>query len=257
VPADTKIAAVTSPPPAPESHATPAPQSLPEALRRATADVHLEAERSPFVGTLLSGQIEPEAYLRWLVALHGLYAALEQGLLAQRSTSSAPTRPHLPEGIFRAKALQDDIAYWCGHLGCEAPAAGPAAAAYAEHLRTLAREAPARLLAHAYVRYLGDLSGGRLMQKGLKHLGGQGTLDDPPLPHPGMAFFRYPEGESLSGLREQVRAVLAAEGNALPDWQGVLDEAVDAFGRHRGLMDEVDAAAPGETLPRAAVNAAA
>ncbi|MFY7856588.1 MAG: biliverdin-producing heme oxygenase [Rubrivivax sp.] len=248
---------MTSPSPAPHADAAPEPQSLPEALRRATADAHLQAERSPFVGTLLSGQIEPEVYLRWLVALHGLYAALEQGLQAEWSASVATTCPHLPASVFRAKSVQDDITYWCGHLGCEAPVAGPVAAAYAEHLRVLAREAPARLLAHAYVRYLGDLSGGRLMQKGLKHLGGQGTPDDPSLPHPGMAFFRYPEGNSLSELREQVRSVLAAAGNDLSDWQGVLDEAVDAFARHRGLMDEVDAAGRGEKLPLAAANVAA
>lgn len=257
MPLFTTFAAVTSPPPAPDTDAEPAPQSLPEALRRATADVHLQAERSPFVGTLLSGRIEPEVYLRWLVALHGLYAALEQGLQAERSSPAASDLPHLPESVFRAKALQDDITYWCGHLGCQAPAAGPAATAYAEHLRALAQAAPARLLAHAYVRYLGDLSGGRLMQKGLKHLGGQGTLDDPPLPHPGMAFFRYPEGESLSGLREQVRSVLAAAGHDLPDWQGVLDEAVDAFGRHRALMDEVETTPAGEPRLRAAAHEAA
>ena len=243
---------MTSFPPAPSADATPAPQSLPEALRQATADVHRHAERSPFVGTLLSGRIEPEVYLRWLVALHGLYAALEQGLQAERSSPFAGSHPHLPQSVFRAKALQDDITYWCGHLGCEVPAAGPAATAYAEHLRALAREAPARLLAHAYVRYLGDLSGGRLMQNGLKHLGGHGTPDEASLPHPGMAFFRYSEGESLSALREQVRSVLAAAGGALPDWQGVLDEAVDAFGRHRALMDEVGGPPVDERSPRAA-----
>lgn len=202
-------------------------EDLALALRQATAAAHAQAEREPLVAALMNGTVSTGTYLRWLVALHGLYEALERGLDAWDAAL-------VPPAVHRTQFLQDDITYWCRHLRCPRPAAGPAAQAYAGHLASLSESAPALLAAHAYVRYLGDLSGGRLMHRALTGLGGHAG----PGTHPGLAFFVYPEGVSLALLRDQVRQGLRRAGRRTAPWAPVLDEAVDAFERHRAMMSE-------------------
>ncbi len=124
-------------------------------IKEATNEHHRRAEQQPFVKTLMSGQIHPRLYATFLHNQSLCYAALEkwsqyQGLL-----------DHLP-GISRAEKL----AYDCQDLWVRItpqPNITKSTEKYIEHIDSIRRE-PAKLFAHVYVRYLGDLYGGQIIK---------------------------------------------------------------------------------------------
>ena len=106
----------------------------------------------------------------------------------------------------------------------------PATIAYADHLADLDRHAPELLVAHAYVRYLGDLNGGQLLRRIVRD-----ALQLPP--GPGTAFYDFDAAPGVAVLAARFRDAL--DRSALSDADAVVAEAQTAFQRHRQLFDEL------------------
>lgn len=205
---------------------------LDSALREATSALHRELERSPFMSRMLAGQLQSGEYLRWLDCLVLVYGALERGL--QANAAHPVLAPFIRLGICRLPALEEDLAYW-QHRPHAAVAPAAAALAYANRLRTVAADEPELLLAHAYVRYLGDLSGGQPLRRAVAGMpdsaGGAGT-----------AFYDFGSRPEVQALAEQLRAALRQAGTvatALGCFGSIVAEAVSAFRRHGELFAEL------------------
>jgi len=213
------------------------PAHLAERLRLSTADVHRQAERSPWMRRLLGGRAEHSAHLALQQQLLPIYATLEQRVAthAAHPWLAAIWSPELA----RTDALRAD-------LGAHATAPLlPATALYVERLRGLddgAIVSVARLLAHVYVRHLGDLSGGQILQRVLG--ASPGLRDDKGRP-PGLAFHQFGTPADVARLKSQMRgglAALPAQGEAA---DAAVDEALWAFAQHLRLFDELTAANAG------------
>jgi heme oxygenase (biliverdin-producing, ferredoxin) len=117
---------------------------------------HHQAEGMGFSRALLEGRAEPLQLAALMRALAPAYALLEEeapALAVALGGSAIPWRP-----LARSTALRHDIAV------CSALPPTPvsvAASMWLEHLQRLVRQSPHRLMAHVYVRYGGDLSGGQ------------------------------------------------------------------------------------------------
>ena len=174
-------------------------------LREETRAEHRAAERGALVHALLRGQLTRERYAAYLRALWPIYDALESGL--RRHAAHPVVGPLALPGLERGPAIAADLFTRFGLTLGGAPAV-PAATAYAERLIRLADVAPSLLVAHAYTRYLGDLSGGQILRRGAARI--LALSPDPPPGTPGLAFYDFPEIVDLERCKEDIRARLDA-----------------------------------------------
>ena len=117
---------------------------------------HHQAEGMAFSRALLAGEATPLQLAALLRAVAPAYALLEREAPALASALGATAVPW--SELARSGALEHDLTQLAALPGSPA---SPTAALWLERLRLLARQEPHRLMAHVYVRYGGDLSGGQ------------------------------------------------------------------------------------------------
>ena len=127
-------------------------------LKESTKHVHDNAEHSTFMEDLMGGSLNTEAYLRLINQYVHIYEALEAVSEHYRAEPSPITEPFTHPGLDRAEYIRADIRALGQEGDIDAPL--PATAEYVERIRATINS-PERYLAHHYLRYLGDLSGGQ------------------------------------------------------------------------------------------------
>ncbi len=212
------------------------PMVLAERLRVATRALHTEVERAGFMQQLLRGQLRRAGYVLLLRNLHVIYSALEDAL--QRH-GAHPRLSRLPlPALARRDALQRDLLVLHGPDWEQLPVV-PAARVYAQRLLHLSEVCPLNLAAHAYVRYLGDLNGGqvlaRVIASGLGLQAGEG-----------LSFFEFGPSQESARLAPAFRAGLAQLADDEAQAQALVQEACEAFSRHKLLFEQLAALLPVE-----------
>jgi heme oxygenase len=194
-------------------------------LHNRIGQAHHQAEAMGLSRALLEGQAAPRQLAALLRALAPAYALLDELAPAAAAGLGATDLPW--SDLARTAALEHDLA-----LVATVPATpdSPAAAAWCERLTELAGQAPHRLLAHAYVRYGGDLSGGQ-------QLAPQANAIMAALDLPALSFWSFSRPsidlkEALHGGLE--RLLLGAK-----EEQELMDEAQAAFGASQALLAEL------------------
>lgn len=193
------------------------PARLLEALRERTADLHTQAERSGIVADILRGRASRDGYVLMLRNLLPVYRALEDRL-GRHAGSPAVGRIVRPE-LARAGAIAADLA----SLAAE-PSALPVLPATARYVDAIDRAADGdggRLVAHAYARYLGDLSGGQILKKLLAR-----SLDLPP---DALSFYEFPDIGDIAAFKAEYRAAIDRVGDEIGDFEAVVEEGATAF----------------------------
>lgn len=202
--------------------------SLSAALREQTRSLHADAERSGIMRHFLRGRIDRRAYVSMLAALHPIYDALEAGLEAH---------PHLPvrfPALYRTPSIAADLDVlhgpdWAGEVSI-----APSARTLADRIAAVAEARPARLAAHAYVRYLGDLSGGTALGARVRRALGLGNGE-------GTAFYAFPPPDAAA-WKARFRTALDSMGGDTHTHARVVDEACAAFRLHITMFEEIGAA---------------
>lgn len=125
-------------------------------LKELTKDLHTEAEKQPFVKELFSGKIDPKLYATYLLNQHAMYellevCAMQHGLL--NDMQEIRRGPHI---------FSDFLELWPDEN--TRPNLLPATQKYIDHIMSI-KDDPKKLLAHLYVRHMGDLSGGQMIAK--------------------------------------------------------------------------------------------
>ncbi|KAJ3782985.1 hypothetical protein GGU10DRAFT_362307 [Lentinula aff. detonsa] len=152
-------------------------QPLSEILRLSTKEAHDSIAFSPAAAKLSNGELLKEEYVRFLMMLWHVYAALEEGL-ERHATHPVLEPTYNPTLLKRAPSLSSDIAQllqvpestWESHPLHQSLINSPpqAMSAYVERIHAISNSGdPTPLVAHAYVRYLGDLSGGQTIRHSL------------------------------------------------------------------------------------------
>ena len=200
-------------------------------LRQQTAAAHRRAEGSPLMRRLFRGDVGRQEYCRFLRSLWEVYRALERGLADNQEHEAI--RGLSFAALHRLQPLAEDLASLHGAGWADGIATGPATAGYVAHLQQIARVAPHLLVAHAYVRYLGDLSGGQLLRdRVMASLALAGDV--------GTAFYRFPAIPDAGAFKDAYRAALDALPVDVPTAEAIVAEAAAAFERNLAVFDEID-----------------
>ena len=141
---------------------TLAPSSLSTQLRERTREAHERAETVPFITDLMAGRLNRVAYADLAAQLHGIYVALETA--PGRLADVPRAQGLLFAELTRTPSIEDDLTHLYGPTWRDRIEVLPAARAYAERVTQVAGDLP-RYAAHAYTRYLGDLSGGQAIKR--------------------------------------------------------------------------------------------
>jgi heme oxygenase len=177
------------------SHMKLTTTSLSQSLKTGTAASHQAAEDVHFVANFIKGKVDRTLYAQLVHMLYGVYDALEK-CLDNHAHEHFPSC-HFPKELCRTPSLMQDLDFW---YGSNVPSEmTPATKDYANRIYEIAQTDPLLLLAHSYTRYLGDLSGGRILARVAKramHLGG----DQEPVE--GLAFYHFEHVESPKKFKD-------------------------------------------------------
>jgi heme oxygenase len=168
-----------------------------------TKEKHRQVESHPFVQYLLTGDIKPEHYALFLQQMYVVYSSVEYFAEISLILQDLP-------GIKRAENIFDDINE-LGHSVKDKPL--PATEKYRQRIVDLYYGDMKRLiLAHVYVRHMGDLYGGKVIAKRVPGSGKMYQFDDRP------------------GLIKALDAKLSLD---------IVDEALLGFDLAAGIFDEL------------------
>jgi heme oxygenase len=201
-------------------------------LRDGTKDAHVRAERSPFMQAFFRGQVSRDGYPELLARLLPVYEALE-GDPAALARHPALSRIHHPE-LFRAAALREDLAFYCGPDWAARVRPTPAVQAYVGRIGWLAEHWPVGLAAHHYTRYLGDLSGGQVIARVVRQAFANANGG-------GVAFYEFRDISDIPAFKARYREGLDAMPLADGEAARLVEEANRAFDLNVGLFSELDA----------------
>ena len=139
-------------------------------LRELTSEEHKNAERQEFVKVLFSGNIDPELYAIYLKNQHPMYELLEVCAMRHGLLNGL-------NGIRRAPNINDDFLELWPHKDKQ-PDILPVTQKYLDHIMSI-KEEPEKLMAHIYVRHMGDLAGGQMIAKKIPGKGKMYKFDNP------------------------------------------------------------------------------
>ncbi len=199
-------------------------------LRSGTHALHTEVERTGVMHALLHGQLDRAGYHALLRNLHAVYAALEPALSAH--ATHPWLAPVMDTALFRGDALAADLNELHGPLWTHELPVCPAAEQYGQRLRALAHTSPQLLVAHAYVRYLGDLSGGQALRRIVATRFGLA-------PGSGVRFYEFGDTPRVSAMKRNFRDGLARVPADAEGIDTIIAEARAGFGLHRAMFSEL------------------
>ncbi len=205
------------------------PANLVEAMRERTRTLHVTAERTGIIAQLLRGRGTQQAYALLLRNLLPVYETLESALL--RHAAAPVVGLIVRPALRRSDAIRADLA----QLDASDLPVLPEATAYVRAIAEAGSGAGHRLLAHAYTRYLGDLSGGQIIKKILAR-----SLDLRPEM---LSFYDFPDIADIPRFKDDYRASLEQAGASMAEHGPVIEEAALAFTLNIVLSEALQAAA--------------
>jgi heme oxygenase len=213
----------------------PMTMGLAQLLRDGTRALHTETERAGLMPALLRGTLPADRFHLLQRNLLALYDALEPALA--RHADHPMLAPLACGGLARCALLTEDLVALQGAHWPQTLPVQPAAQAYADRLHHLGDSQPEALVAHAYVRYLGDLSGGQALRRVVRQAYG--------LPgDTGQRFFDFGPPDQVAALAMAFRSALDALPIDDAGAQTLLAEACWAFRQHGQLFSELAAPPP-------------
>jgi len=209
--------------------------NLSTSLREGTQQSHTTTENTTFMKCFIKGIVEREPLRKLFAELYFVYRTMETGL---RDNANDPIvgAMYFPE-LNRAENIARDLEFYYGANWREEIAPSTVGQGYCDRLQNLSKTDPVLLIAHAYTRYMGDLSGGQslknIIRSGLDLPIDRGTdfyeFAEIPTPEVRRTFKeRYRHALDLLPIDDETIARIVAEANV-------------AFHLNRDVVHELEA----------------
>jgi len=198
-------------------------------LKEGTKESHSAAENTKFVASFLRGVVDYEEYRKLLTNFYYVYDTMEQRI---RETEDPMVQAVRSEALERKEGIERDLEYYYGADWKEKQIPSEACNKYCHRINEVAEQNPYLLVAHHYTRYIGDLSGGKILKeitaRVLKPPAGKG-LD----------FYEFPSIPDAKLFKQNYRACLDNLGTTVPQENALIAEANYAFELNMNMFDEI------------------
>jgi len=201
-------------------------------LREGTSKSHSMAENVSFVKSFLSGIVDRESYRKLTANLYFIYSTLEEEM--QKHKDHPLIRPIYFSELNRKENLERDLEYYYGTNWKSLISISEATESYVNRIKTISQQKPELLIAHAYTRYLGDLSGGQLLkkiaQRALNISEGQ----------PGLSFYEFYEINDEQAFKQSYKSALDSLDLDASSIDQIISEANVSFTMNMKMFQELE-----------------
>ncbi|KAL6102933.1 hmox2 [Pungitius sinensis] len=216
-----------------EKEDAPRPEDLSEMLAAGTKEVHEKAENTQFVKDFLKGRIRKELFKLGAVALYYTYTAMEEEI--ERNKDHPHFAPlYFPTELHRHEALARDLEYFYGPDWRNQVSCTQATQRYVDRIHQVGQEAPVLLVAHAYTRYMGDLSGGQVLKKVAQRAMKLPSTGE------GLEFYQFDGIHSAKAFKQLYRSRMNELDLDMETKKRLVDEAVKAFQFNMEVFEELE-----------------
>jgi heme oxygenase (biliverdin-producing, ferredoxin) len=205
--------------------------SLSLKLREGTSQNHSQAESARFIRCFMKGVFERESYSKLLEAFYFIYSALENELEKHKSDSIL-SNIYFP-ALYRKESIEKDLSFFKCKSWKDKLSESRATQNYVNRIKEVSQDKSYLLVAHSYVRYLGDLSGGQILKKiaaKAMDIGEKGGLD----------FYEFPELKSPNEFKKSYREALDKLPISSIQEDEVLEEAKSVFNMNQSIFLELE-----------------
>jgi len=198
-------------------------------LKEGTKESHSAAENTKFVASFLRGVVDYEEYRKLLTNFYYVYDTMEQRI---RETEDPMVQAIKSEDLERKEAIERDLEYYYGADWKEKQIPSEACNKYCHRLNEVAEQDPYLLVAHHYTRYIGDLSGGKILKEITARV-----LNPPE--GKGLDFYEFPSIPNAKLFKQNYRACLDNLGTDSSQENALITEANYAFRLNMYMFDEI------------------
>jgi heme oxygenase len=201
-------------------------------LREGTSKSHSMAENVSFVKSFLGGVIDKESYKTMVSNLYFVYVAIEEAM--EKNQKHECIEPIFYKELNRTESLEQDLNFYYGENWREKISPSPATEDYVNRIKTISESKPELLVAHAYTRYLGDLSGGQILKniaKRAMNLKG----------NEGLAFYDFTQIKDEQEFKTNYKQALDNLPIPSQDTGKIIAEANVSFNLNMKMFQELEA----------------
>ena len=206
---------------------------LAKRLKEGTKESHSAAENTKFVASFLRGVVDYEEYRKLLTNFYYVYDTMEQRI---RETEDPLVQAIKSEDLERKEAIERDLEYYYGPEWKNKQTPSEACNTYCHRINEIAEKDPYLLIAHHYTRYIGDLSGGKI----LKEIAAR--VLKPPVGK-GLDFYEFPSIPNAKEFKNNYRAVLDNLDCDEQQINALITEANYAFRLNMYMFEEIQGSA--------------
>jgi len=192
---------------------------LADELKLRTAKLHKLAERTGIVADLLNRSASMSDYILYIRNLISIYQSLEKPFV--HLANAETLTPFFDNRIKRSDHLISDLDNMVSRDVWTKLPLMKGTTIYKAHIDHMANTTPQALIGHLYVRYLGDLNGGQLLQHVL--------IESFNFDKRSLSFYNYPEIKDLKLYRLQYRDKFNSLSINSTERKQIINTAIKAF----------------------------